>query len=245
MGGAEYVVSGMKKWISNGVDADFFVTAVRTGAPGSGTKGISLLIIPRKGNEDKIVTSRIRTQGHHTSHTALIIFRNARAPVSYRLGGENEGFKLIMFNFNQERFGIACQAVQLSRVALVESVAYARKRKTFGKALISHQVIAHKIAEMGRRIMSCFCLMERLAYTLQQDPLGQKDNSIPAQIALFKVHATKMLDFVAREASQIFGGASYVEGKVIDRIYRDVRAFAIYGGSEEIMLDVATRLSKL
>eukprot|EP01084_Bolivina_argentea_P099447 178771_1 len=238
-----YIVNGMKKWISNGVNADFYVTAVRTG--GVGAKGISLLIIPRKGNEKNIITSRILTQGHHTSHTAMIIFKNVRVPITYLIGEENGGFSKIMYNFNQERFGIACQATQLSRVALKECVQYAKKRKTFGKLLISHQVIQHKLAEMGRQIMSTFCFMERLAYALKYDPLGINDKSIPAQIALFKVQATKMLEFVAREGAQIFGGASYVEGKIIERIYRDVRAFAIYGGSEEIMLDVSLRLSKL
>ena len=161
------------------------------------------------------------------------------------IGKINNGFPLIMYNFNQERFGIACQAVQLSRIALQESVKYAFKRKTFNKYLIEHQVIRHKIAEMGRQIMSTYSFMEKLAFALQKDPLGQFDKSIPAQISLFKVQSTKMLEFVAREGSQIFGGASYVEGKIIDRIYRDVRAFAIYGGSEEIMLDVSMRLSKL
>eukprot|EP00483_Globobulimina_turgida_P009633 UN09652 len=161
----------MKKWISNGMDADYFVTAVRTG--GAGAKGISLLIIARQGNEKNIITSRILTQGHHASHTTMIIFRDVRVPVSYLIG------------------------------------------------------------------------KERLAFALQTDPLGQTDKSIPANIALFKVQATKMLEFVAREGAQIHGGASYVEGKIIERIYRDVRAFAIYGGSEEIMLDVSLRLSKL
>jgi len=241
--GQYYIVNGMKKWISNGVSADFYVTAVRTGGPG--TKGISLMIIPREGNEKNIVTSRILTQGHHTSHTAMIIFKNVKVPVSYLVGEENKGFSLIMYNFNQERFGIACQAVQLARVALQEAVRYGNKRKTFGQPLIAHQVIRHKIAEMGRKIMASFCFMERMAFALQRDPLGQTDKSIPANISLFKVQATKTLEFVAREASQIFGGASYVEGKIVDRIYRDVRAFAIYGGSEEIMLDVSTRLAKL
>eukprot|EP01084_Bolivina_argentea_P108652 194190_1 len=234
-----FIVNGMKKWISNGVSADFYVTAVRTGADEAGAKGISLLIIPRAGNESVIITSRIMTQGHHTSHTAMIIFRDVRVPVSNLVGAENAGFNLIMYNFNQERFGIACQALQLARVALKESVAYAKQRKTFGKALIQHQVIRHKIAEMGRQIMATFCFMERLAFALQRDPLGRKDKSIPANIALLKVQATRTLEFCAREGSQIFGGASYVEGKIIDRIYRDVRAFAIYGGSEEIMLDVS------
>merc|ERR1712176_142766 len=241
--GQYYIANGMKKWISNGVNADFCVTAVRTGGPG--LKGISLLIIPRAGNEQKIVTSRILTQGHHTSHTAMVIFKNVRVPTTYLIGKENDGFKMIMYNFNQERFGIAVQATSLARLALQESVKYAKQRKTFGKALIKHQVIKHKLAEMGRMLMATYSFMERLAFALQSDPLAQSDRSIPANISLFKVQATKMLDFVAREGSQIFGGASYVEGKIIDRIYRDVRAFAIYGGSEEIVLDASTRLSKL
>mmetsp|Transcript_18607 Transcript_18607/g.29496 ORF Transcript_18607/g.29496 Transcript_18607/m.29496 type:complete len:236 (+) Transcript_18607:2-709(+) len=235
----------MKKWISNGVKAHFYVAAVRTGSPNSGAKGISLLIIPKEGNERNIITSRIMTQGHHTSETAMIIFKNARVPRSYLIGEENKAFKKIMYNFNQERFGIACQAVQLSRVALQEAVKYAKQRKTFGRPLIGHQVIQHKIAEMGRQIMASYCFMEKLAFALQEDPLGERDASTAANIALFKVQATKMLEFVAREASQIFGGASYVEGKAVDRIYRDVRAFAIYGGSEEIMTDVSMRLAKL
>jgi len=241
--GEYYIVNGMKKWISNGVNADFYVTAVRTG--GSGLKGISLLIIPKEGNESNIVTSRILTQGHHTSHTAMIIFKNVRVSTSYLIGKENDGFKMIMYNFNQERFGIAVQATSLGRIALQESVKYAKQRKTFGKSLIKHQVIKAKLAEMGRMLMSTYSFMERLAFALQKDPLGQYDKSIPANISLLKVQASKMLEFVAREGSQIFGGASYVEGKIIDRIYRDVRAFAIYGGSEEIMLDVSTRLAKL
>merc|ERR1711933_208607 len=119
-GNGYYIVNGMKKWISNGVNADFYVSAVRTGGPG--LKGISLLIIPREGNEQKIVTSRILTQGHHTSHTAMVIFKNVRVPTTYLIGKENDGFKMIMYNFNQERFGIAVQATSLARLALQESV---------------------------------------------------------------------------------------------------------------------------
>ena len=199
-------------------------------------------MIPRvKG----VISSRIKTQGHHTSHTALIIFNNVKVPKSYLLGKEFGGFKMIMYNFNQERFGISCQALALSKVCIYESIKYAMKRETFGKKLIEHQVIRHKLSEMGRKTLSTYCLMEKLGYGLINDPLGIKDKSIPANIALFKVQSTKTLEYCAREASQIFGGASYVEGNIIDKIYRDVRAFAIYGGSEEIMNDVSVRLSKL
>ena len=235
-----YIVNGTKKWISNGTKAKYFVTAVRTG--GKGLKGVSLLLIERS---DAVKTARIKTEGHHCSHTTFVMIQNARVPVKNLIGKENEGFKLIMYNFNQERFGIACQALMLCRAAIVESVNYAQQRKTFGKPLLAHQVIRHKIAEMARHTMVTYCMMEKLAYQMQNDPLGIKDKSIPANICIAKVQATKTLEFVAREGVQIFGGAGYVWGKPIERIYRDVRAFAIYGGSEEIMLDVSVRLSKL
>merc|ERR1712157_405781 len=77
---------------------------------------------------------------------------------------------------------------------------------------------------------------------MNKDPLSQKNTTLAANICLCKVDATRTMEFVAREASQIMGGASYVLGKKVDRVYRDVRALAIYGGSEEIMLDVSLRL---
>jgi len=240
--GDYYIVNGEKKWISGGMKADWFVTAVRTGKKEDGGKAISLLMIPRI---EGVITSRIITQGHHSSNTALIIFKNVKVPIKYRLGEENNGFRMIMLNFNQERFGIAAQSVCMARVCLTDAVEYARQRKTFGKPLIQHQVIRHKISEMGRQILASYNWMEKLAYQMNEDPIGEKDLNIGASVALFKVQATKTFEFVAREASQILGGASYVDGKRIERAYRDVRAFAIYGGSEEIMLDVATRLAKL
>lgn len=238
--GEFYVVNGAKKWISNGTKAKYFVTAVRTGEKGA--KGISLLIIERTSG---VTTSRIKTMGHHLSHTCMIYFDNVRVPVSNLIGKENEGFKLIMYNFNQERFGIASQAIMVARTALQESVRYAQQRTTFGKAIIEHQVIRHKIAEMGRHILATYCMMSKIAYQLQNDPLAEHDTSLSANICLFKVQATKSLEYVASQALQIFGGAGYVWGKPVEKIYRDVRAFAIYGGSEEIMLDVSVRLSKL
>jgi len=152
---------------------------------------------------------------------------------------------MIMLNFNQERFGIAAQAVGMARYCLTDAVEYARQRKTFGKPLLEHQVIRHKIAEMGRQILASYNWMEKLAYQMNQDPIGAKDKNIGASVALFKVQATKTFEFCAREASQILGGPSYVSNRRIERAYRDVRAFAIYGGSEEIMLDVSLRLAKL
>lgn len=241
--GENYIVNGEKYWISGGMKADWFTTAVRTG--GAGIKGISLLIIPRGPG---VITSRLPLQGHANSATAYVVFRNCKVPKKYLIGKENEGFKPIMFNFNQERFGIAVSAVCYARVCVEEAVRYAKTRKTFGKPLIEHQVIRHKIANMSKRVMACYGYMCLLAYALDQDHLGLMDRTIPRNVALFKTESTQCLEFCAREASQIFGGRSYVRGGrggKVERIYRDVRAFAIYGGSEEIMLDLAMRQAKL
>jgi len=241
--GENYIVNGEKYWISGGVKADWFTTAVRTGGPG--TKGISLFIIPRGPG---ITTSRISLQGHSPSSTAYIVFRNCKVPKKYLVGRLNEGWKPIVLNFNRERFAIAMGAVCLSRICVIEAVKYAKTRKTFGKALIDHQVIRHKIANMSKRVMSCYGYMCLLAYAMEKDPLGFKDKTIPRNVALFKVEATQCMEFCAREASQIFGGRSYVRGGrggKVERIYRDVRGYSIYGGSEEIMLDLAMNMAKL
>jgi len=238
-----YIVNGEKYWISGGMKADWFTVAVRTGGPG--IKGISLLIIPRGPG---VTTSRLPLQGHANSATAYVVFRNCKVPRNYLVGKENEGFKPIMFNFNIERYGIAISAVCFARVCVEEAVRYAKTRKTFGKPLIEHQVIRHKIANMSKRVMACYGYMCLLAFAMNKDKLGFVDKTIPRNVALFKVEATQSLEFCAREASQIFGGRSYVRGGrggKVERIYRDVRAYAIYGGSEEIMLDLAMRQAKL
>merc|ERR1711879_469097 len=197
---------------------------------------------------DEVMCSRLPLQGHECSNTAYVVFRNAKVPCDMLIGKENEGFKPIMFNFNQERFGIAIGAVCFARVCLEEAVRYAKTRKTFGKRLIDHQVIRHKIADMSREVMSAYGYMVHIAHMMGKDPQGLKNRAIPRNVALFKVQSTKVLEFCAREASQIFGGRSYVRGGrggKVERIYRDVRAYAIYGGSEEIMLDLAMRQAKL
>jgi len=241
--GDYFIVTGEKYWISGGLKADNFVTAVRTGGEGIG--GISLMIIDRGPG---VITTKLPLQGHESSNTAYIVFKDVKVPVKNVIGKINEGFKYIMFNFNQERMGIAMAAVCFSRVLIEESVRYAKTRQTFGKHLIEHQVIRHKLAEMTRLTLAPHALMERVSYQMQSDPLGVKDPSIARNTALFKVQATKTLEYCAREASQIFGGRSYIKGgrgARVDRIYRDVRAYAIYGGSEEIMLDLAIRQAKL
>jgi acyl-CoA dehydrogenase len=140
-----------------------------------------------------------------------------------------------MRNFNSERVWLASTAIATAQVALDEAVAYARNRETFGKHLIEHQVIRHKLADMARQINAARAYRDRVAWSIAQG------ESPIADVCLLKVQATTVLEFCAREASQIFGGASYELGMKIERIYREVRVLAIGGGSEEIMRDLAAR----
>jgi len=240
--GQFYTVNGEKKWITNGVFADYFTVAVRTGGPGMG--GISFLLIEK--TFPGVETKQMKCMGVWSSGTTYITFTDVKVPVANLIGQENHGFRYIMLNFNHERWMLAVQANRFARVCLEESVKYAGKRRTFGKKLIEHPVIRWKVAEMARQVEATHALTEQVTHQMNQ--LGPEEAMIRlgGDTALLKVQATKTFEFCAREAAQIFGGASYVrggQGEKIERLYRDVRAYAIPGGSEEIMMDLAVRQS--
>jgi alkylation response protein AidB-like acyl-CoA dehydrogenase len=238
--GKYYIVSGEKKFITSGVKADYFTCAARTGGPGIG--GISLFLL-EKGMEGLSVR-RQKTQGWWISNTAYVVMDKIKVPVENLIGKENQGFKAIMHNFNHERFVLAAMCNRYSRVCLEESIKYARLRNTFGKRLIDHQVIRHKMAEMARGIEVCHSYLEVLAYQMNAGKL----NDIGGAIALCKVHSSKTMEFCAREASQIMGGNSYLRGGIgekVERLYREVRVNAIGGGSEEVMLNLVGNQAKL
>jgi len=236
-----YIVNGSKKFITSGMKADFFTVAVRTG--GEGIFGISLLLIER--GTPGFTQRRLKTQGMWCSNTAYLNFDDCRVPVKNLIGKENQGFKLIMHNFNHERFAGAVAAIRGCRVCIEDAITYAQQRKTFGKRLIDHQVIRHKIADMARQIEAAHALAEQAAFQVNN---GADEVAVGRTIALLKVQSTRTLDFCAREASQILGGNSVLregKGERIERTYREVRTSAIGGGSEEIMLDLSMRMSKL
>ena len=239
--GDYYIVNGAKKFITSGVKADYFTTAVRTGKRGMG--GISLLLLDK--NMPGITVRRMKTQGWWMSNTAYITLENVKVPIKNLIGIENQGFYAIMQNFNHERFTLAAMSNRYARVCIEESIRYARLRKTFNKRLIDHQVIRHKLAEMIRHVESTHALLEQIAYQMNNNV---SDLELVGILCLAKVQATKTMEYCAREASQIFGGNSYIrggQGEKVERIYREVRVNAIGGGSEEILLDLAMRMAKL
>eukprot|EP01124_Arcella_intermedia_P010218 TRINITY_DN1674_c0_g1_i1.p1 TRINITY_DN1674_c0_g1~~TRINITY_DN1674_c0_g1_i1.p1 ORF type:complete len:324 (+),score=71.14 TRINITY_DN1674_c0_g1_i1:24-974(+) len=229
-----YIVNGSKKWITGGLSADYFTTAVRTD-----DGGLSLLLI-EKGTPG-ISIRRMETQFDSTHNTTFINFEDVKVPTRNLIGEEGMGFMLILLNFNHERFIIAAGTCRAARLCYEEAIKYALTRETFGKKLIQHQIIRYKLAEMARQVEALHDNVERVAYLISR---GVPDSHLGGQAALLKVNASKTFEYCAREASQIFGGSSIVKegkGKVVERLYREVRAQAIPGGSEEILLDFAMR----
>jgi len=232
-----YIVDGQKKWITGGINGDFFATAVRTGGPGK--DGISILLL-EKGMAG-INVRKMQTQADNCHNTTFITLDSVKVPVKNLIGKENEGFKLLLLNFNHERYIISVESCRYARLAYEEAIKYSLERQTFGKPLISHQIIRFKLAEMARQIESVYDTLERITYAMSK---GVPDFKLGSQCGLLKVQATKTLEYCCREASQIFGGASIVKegkGKLVERLYREVRGHAIPGGSEEILLDLAMR----
>lgn len=229
--GDHYVVNGSKMFITSGMRADWLTCAVRTGGEGAG--GISLLLIEM--DAPGVTRTRLDKMGWRCSDTAAIHFSDVHVPAANLIGPENGGFIGIMRNFNSERLGMAMGCCAYARVALAEAAAWAQERRTFGKPLVGHQSIRIKLADMARQIDATQAWVDLCAWQVKEG----RDR--PADFAMLKVQATRMLEHVAREAAQILGGASYITGSKVERIYREVRVNAIGGGSEEIMLDLAGR----
>ncbi len=229
--GDHYVVNGSKTFITSGMRADFITTAVRTGGDGMG--GVSLLVI--EGDTPGLTRSPLHKMGWWCSDTATLYFDNCRVPLANRIGPENAGFMAIMMNFNNERLMLAAQAWAFAQVCYEESLAYARERQTFGKPLIRNQVIRHKLVDMRMRNEAVKANLDFLAWRI-----GQKHFPV-AELSMLKNFATTSLEWVANEAMQILGGAGYLRGAKVERIYRETKVLTIGGGSLEIMKDLAAK----
>ena len=235
--GDHYVVDGEKVFITSGVRADWITAAVRTGEAGSkGAGGVSMLLIP--GDAPGLSRSPLQKMGWHCSDTAHLRFDGVRVPASHLIGREGDGFKIIMSNFNAERFGLAAGALGFAQACYDEALAWARQRKTFGAALVERQVIRHKLVDMWMRIASTEAWLQAIA---ARADAGDTSPAWVAEVCLLKNHATQTMQFCADQAVQILGGMGYMRGTVSERIYREVKVMMIGGGAEEIMKDLAAR----
>ncbi len=173
--------------------------------------------------------------GWLSSDTATLHFDNVRVPAAQLIGEENSGFGLLSRNFNDERLGLAASSIAFARLAYEHALEWSRMRVTFGKPLFEHQVIRHKLVDMFQRVTASQALLELTAWRMDQGETPVAD------LCALKNQATQTLAFCASEGVQILGGAGFLRGNVVERIYREVKVNAIGGGSEEMMKELAAK----
>lgn len=230
--GDHWILNGSKTFITGGMTSDYFVIPARTGGPG--LAGISLFFV----EADMAGFSRSslsRKMGWWCSDQASLFLDDVKVPASHMMGPENTGFLAIMENFNFERVGLIAGMLGMMKACLEDSISWAQQRETFGKPMIRHQVIRHKIADMSARIDAVEATLNHICWSINQGTMPV------AEICKAKVFTSKACEFCASEAMQVMGGAGYLRGNRIERVYREVKVMAIGGGSEEIMRDLAVR----
>jgi acyl-CoA dehydrogenase len=230
--GDHFVVNGAKTFITSGCRADIVTTAVRTGGEGYG--GISLLVIER-GTPGFYVSKKLDKTGWWASDTAELAFEDCRVPAANLIGEENQGFSAIMVNFATERLYLAAQCVAIAELSYREAVKYARDRRAFGKNLMGHQVVRHKLADMASRLAAARALVGECAVRVA------RGEQVPGLAAMTKNTATDMCTFVVDQAVQIHGGNGYMREYLVERLYRDARLYPIGGGTREIMNEIIAK----
>ncbi|KAI0024324.1 acyl-CoA dehydrogenase/oxidase [Xylariomycetidae sp. FL0641] len=233
--GKHYIVNGTKKWITNGVYCDYFVTGVKT------DKGLSVLLIPRgEGVETKLIKTSYST----AAGTTYITFDNVKVPAENLLGEENKGIYVILSNFNHERWTMAAASIRGSRLIVEECLKWAHQRLVFGKRLIDQPVIRQKLAKMIALVESNQAWLETITYQMCNMPYAQQSRHLGGPIGLLKMSVTRAAHEVADEAVQIFGGRGLTQsgmGRMVEMFHRTYKFDAILGGAEEVLADLGVR----
>ncbi|KAI9332198.1 acyl-CoA dehydrogenase/oxidase [Obelidium mucronatum] len=239
--GKFYIVNGVKKWITNGHFSDYFVTAVRTG--GAGHNGVSMLLIERT---EGLETKQMKTSYSSAAGTAYITYDNVKVPVENLIGKENQGFPVIMYNFNHERWLIICAVNRGSRLVTEEAFKWAVQRKVFGKPLIEQPVIRFKLAKMVAEVEAVQNWLESVTYNMCKMSYKEQSLHLAGPIALLKYQSTRVAHNVSDEAVQILGGRAITKtglGSIVEGFQRTYKYGSILGGSEEIMADLGVRMA--
>lgn len=231
--GDSYVINGSKQFITSGQHAQVAIVFAVTDLS-AGKKGISAFVVPTN-NAGYQVAGIEKKMGQHASDTASIFFEDCRIPASHLLGKEGEGYKIALSNLEGGRIGIAAQCIGMARAAYETALAYAQERTSFGKALIEHQAVAFRLADMAMQIEAARLLV------LNAARLRDAGQPCLKEACMGKLFASEMAEKVCSEAIQTLGGYGYLNDFPVERIYRDVRVSQIYEGTSDIQRLVIAR----
>jgi acyl-CoA dehydrogenase len=232
--GDEYVLTGQKRWITNGGHASWYTTFARTGDVKDRHKGITCFVVPRDlpgvsvgKKEDKL--------GQRASDTCDILFEEVKLTRAHLVGEEGDGFKVAMKTFDRSRPWIAAGATGIMRRALDECRRYALERKAFGQAIAQFQAVQFMLAEMAMKYEATRLLMLKAAWNIGQGKLDAIESSYAKAFGADSAMA------VATDAVQIFGGYGYTREYPVEKLMRDAKLLQIYEGTSQIQRMVIAR----
>jgi citronellyl-CoA dehydrogenase len=229
-----YIVNGRKIFITNGTQADYITTLVKTD-PDRGHHGFTLLVIPTD-TPGFGVAKKLEKIGNHSSDTAELVYEDVRVPVANRIGEEGMGFIYQMQQFQKERMIAALGAAAGAQVMLQRTVQYAKDRQVFGKPLILKQHVQFTLAELQTEIE----LMRQLNYHCVRMYVAGEECTRETSMA--KLAAGRLVRRVADWCLQFHGGYGYMDEYLVSRYWRDSRLLSIGGGADEVMLQILAKL---
>lgn len=232
--GDDYVISGTKMWITNGMQADWMCMLVNTG-DGPSHKNKSLVMVPldAKGVER---SRKLKKIGMWSSDTAQIFFDEVRVPQRNVIGQEGMGFALQMIQFQEERLWAAANCIGGLEMTLKDTIEYTKERQAFGKSILDNQVVHFRLAELSTEIES----LRALTYRATELYISGKDVTRLASMA--KLKAGRLAREVSDSCLQFWGGMGYMWESPVARSFRDSRLVSIGGGADEIMLGIICKL---
>jgi acyl-CoA dehydrogenase len=229
--GQQWVLDGTKLFITNGVHADLYFVAARTGP---GRHDISMFIV-EKGAPGFTVGRSLEKTGWLSSDTAELVFDGCRIPAANLLGEEHHGFRSVMKNFQTERIALGAMAVGHATQALKLTLAHVRERKAFGATLFDKQAVRQRIAMLDAKTRAARQYLYHCAWLVTQG------RDVVQDVSLLKALTGELVNDVVQGCQQFHGGMGYMRGTPIERLWRDARILAIGGGATEVMLDEAAK----
>jgi alkylation response protein AidB-like acyl-CoA dehydrogenase len=231
--GSDYVLNGVKQFITSGKNADIAVVFAVT-SKDAGKRGISAFVVPT-GTPGYVVARIEEKTGQRASDTAQIVFENCHVPAENLLAEESAGYRIALANLESGRINVAAQATGVARAALAAAVSYSRERRSMGKTLIEHQAVNFRLADMATGVEAA-----RQLY-LHAARLRDAGEPCIKEASMAKLFASEMAERVCSDAIQIHGGYGYVADFPVERLWRDVRVTQIYEGASDIQRMVIGR----